>query len=77
MRSSFVDAGWAEFWHRTGDNVEARKGLTEIEHSYDAKGRRFYPWLKDKRRTSLSWLFAHRYAIFFFADHKGSPSSFR
>ena len=32
-----------------GSNVEVRKGLTGIEHSYDAKGRRSYPWSKDKR----------------------------
>ena len=35
-----------------GSNVEVRKGLTGIEHSYDAKGRRFYPWSKDKRSPS-------------------------
>ena len=27
-RSSFVDAGWAEFWHRTGTTLRARFGNT-------------------------------------------------
>ena len=29
MRSSFVDAGWAEFWHRTGSGSE-ENGVVHI-----------------------------------------------